>query len=125
MVEESTGFIRQVAMAQTNEHDITLAREQTDALPEDSLCIVDSGYQGLALEGCTVLWPFKKPKGRALEPEAKAFNRRLAQVRVLVEQRIRCLKIFRILKGVYRGRRRRFDLRVNLIAGLVNRLILT
>jgi hypothetical protein len=33
-----------------------------------------SGYQGLALAGCTVIWPFKKPKRRALESEEKAFN---------------------------------------------------
>lgn len=86
--------------------------------------MVDLGYQGLALGGCQVLWPFKKPQRRALEPEAKAFNQHLARLRVKVEQRIRSLKVFRIVKGVYRGRRRRLDLRLNLIAGLVNRMIL-
>ena len=123
MVEESTGAILQLSMAQANEHDVTLARQHTDPLPQGTLCVVDSGYQGLALDGCTVVWPFKKPKRRELESEEKAFNQRLAQIRVQVEQRIRCLKVFRLLKGVYRGRRRRFELRLNLIAGLVNRLI--
>ncbi|TXH67817.1 MAG: hypothetical protein E6Q83_16135 [Thiothrix sp.] len=58
-----------------------------------------------------------KPKHRALELEAKAFNQRFAQIRVKVEHRIRSLKVFRTLKGVYRGRRRRLDLRLQLIAG--------
>lgn len=72
-----------------------------------------------------MLYPFKKPRKRVLEPEERAFNRRLAQLRVKVEPRIRRLKVFRLLNGVYRGRRLRFDLHSNLIAGLVNRLILT
>jgi hypothetical protein len=33
--------------------------------------------------------------------------------------------VFRLLKGVYRGRRRRFDLRLNLIAAFINRMITT
>jgi len=115
--------ILQVAVAQANEHDVTLARQQLTALPSGALCLVDSGYQGVVIEEGTVIWPFKKPKTRELEPEEKAFNQRLAQVRVFVEHRIRSLKIFRLLKGVYRGRRRRFELRLRLIAGMLNRMI--
>jgi len=37
-----------------------------------------------------------------------------------VEQVMRCLEIFCCLAGVYRHRRRRFQLRLNLIAGLYN-----
>ncbi|MFB9993309.1 hypothetical protein ACFFLM_15150 [Deinococcus oregonensis] len=33
---------------------------------------------------------------------------------------IRCMKVFHVLKGVYRHRRRRFALRVQLIAALCN-----
>lgn len=123
VIDQASGAILQWAVAQANEHDITLARQQLKPLPQGTLCAVDLAYQGLTLEGCEVVWPFKKPKKRALEPEEKAFNRRLAQVRVKVEHRIRTLKIFRLLKGVYRGSRRRFELRLRLIAGLVNRMI--
>jgi hypothetical protein len=121
----STGTIVQLAVAPTQQHDITLAREQTvaTALPQGFICLADSGYQGLVLDGGTVLYPFKKPKHRELEPEEKAFNRRLAQLRVMVEHRIRCVKVFRLLKGVYRNRRRRFELRLRLIAGLINQMI--
>ena len=122
-MDESDGHILQVALAQGNEHDLTLARQQTPALPLGSLCIVDLGYQGLSLDGSEVVWPFKKPKHGVLEPEQQAFNLRLARVRIKVEHCIRCLKVFRILKGVYRGRRRRFELRLKLIAAFVNRMI--
>lgn len=121
-MDELDGYILQVALAHRNEHDLTLARQQTQALPHGSLCIVDLGYQGLSLDGSDVVWPFKKPKHGVLEPEQQAFNRHLARVRIKVEHYIRRLKVFRILKGVYRGRRRRFDLRLKLIAAFVNRI---
>ncbi len=112
-------------MAQTQQHDVSLARQQTltAELPEGFICLADSGYQGLVLEGGTVLYPFKKPRKRELGPEERAFNRRLAQLRVKVEHCIRRLKVFRLLKGVYRGQRRRFERRLTLIAGLINRMV--
>lgn len=125
MIDQADGRFLQLSLAPQQMHDITLARQQTERLPPETLCLVDWGYQGLVLENCTVVWPFKQSKRHPLEPEEQAFNQRLAQVRVKIEQRIRCLKVFRILKGVYRGRRQRLDLRLRLIAGLVNRLIST
>lgn len=47
-------------------------------------------------------------------------NRALAQLRVRVEHVIRRFKIFRIFSRRYRNRRKRFGLRLNLIAGLLN-----
>ena len=56
----------------------------------------------------------------ALSPEQRVFNRLLASQRVIVENVIRRLKIFRVLKETYRHRRRRHGLRVHLLAGLYN-----
>jgi len=47
-------------------------------------------------------------------------NRALAGLRVRIEQVIRCFKIFRIFSSRYRNRRKRFGLRLHLIAGLLN-----
>jgi hypothetical protein len=44
----------------------------------------------------------------------------LSSSRVVVENVLRTLKIFRILAEKYRNRRRRFGLRLNLIAGIIN-----
>lgn len=121
-MDEPTGAILQVAVAQANEHDVTLAREQTEPLPIGTICLADAGYQGFVWEGVTLLSPFKKPRNRALDPLQKAINRRLAQLRVKIEHRIRTLKIFRILKGVYRNRQTRFERHLRLMAALVNRI---
>jgi hypothetical protein len=64
--------------------------------------------------------PIKKPKGGKLTDAQKQFNKELAKERVVIEHIIRHLKIFRIVSGKYRNRRRRFILRMNLIAGLYN-----
>jgi transposase len=55
-----------------------------------------------------------------LSQEQKASNRALSQKRILVENIIRRLKIFRILSERYRNRRKRFGLRFNLIAAICN-----
>jgi hypothetical protein len=89
-------------------------------LPKEVECLADSGYQGILELHAQARTPFKKPKGGELTDEQKEFNRTLASERVVVEHIIRHLKIFRILAERYRNRRRRFMLRVNLIAGLYN-----
>lgn len=50
----------------------------------------------------------------------KQHNRALARLRVRVEHLIGRLKIFRIFSERYRNRTKRFGLRLNLIAGLLN-----
>lgn len=55
-----------------------------------------------------------------LDRTKRALNRALARLRITVEHVIRRLKVFWILARPYRNRRRRFGLRLNLIAGLYN-----
>jgi len=63
---------------------------------------------------------YKKARNQALSKKERQFNRQLAQVRITVEHTFRKLKIFRILAERYRDRHKRFGLRFNLIAGLLN-----
>lgn len=125
LIDQHDGRIVHTAMATSNEHDLTLARQHPTAFPDGCLVLADLGYVGLELAGCEVLLPFKKHPKRELEPEQKAFNQRLAHFRVRVEHVIRTLKIFRILKERYRNRRQRFERRLNLIAALTNRILAT
>jgi hypothetical protein len=101
-------------------HDFSLYKHSKAKLPEEIECLADSGYQGLLELHENSRTPFKKPKGGELTAEQKEFNKALASERIVVEHIIRHLKIFRILSERYRNRRRRFMLRVNLIAGLYN-----
>jgi hypothetical protein len=82
---------------------------------------VDSGYQGIQkLYPAPVQLPHKCTKTKPLTKEQKKHNHYLAADRVVIEHVIRALKIFKILAYPYRNRRKRFLLRLNLIAGLYN-----
>ena len=65
----------------------------------------------------------KKSKKNPLNKEAKKRNREISSERVLVEHIIREVKIFRVAAEKYRNRRKRFGLRINLIAAFYNRSI--
>ena len=90
-------------------------------LHEDTELLSDSGFQGVAKphhpRGRT---PYKRWKGKILTAEQQVHNRTLAKERILAEHVIRKLKVFRVLKETYRHRKRRFGLRLNLIAALYN-----
>lgn len=83
-------------------------------------CFADAGYQGLKDWHTHAETPTKKSKLHPLTEEQKANNRKLSRERILVENVIRRLKIFRILSERYRNRRKRFALRFNLIAAIHN-----
>ena len=80
----------------------------------------DSAYQGVQPLHPNSLTPHKRSKKKPLTKEHKAHNKALASRRVVAEHIIRKLKVFRILKETYRHRRRRFGLRLHLLAGLYN-----
>ena len=64
--------------------------------------------------------PAKKTKLHPLSKEQKASNRALSKERILIENIIRKLKIFRILSERYRNRGKRFGFRFNLISAIYN-----
>lgn len=101
-------------------HDFAMFKETNFALAENICVLGDSGYQGLQKEHENSQTPTKKPKGGQLSTAQRRANRELARARIMVENVIRHLKIFRIVAERYRNRRRRFGLRFNLIAGLYN-----
>ncbi len=101
-------------------HDLTLFRHSEVRVHRDTAVIGDAGYQGIWRDHGHAITPHKASKARPLSPEERQENRALASTRLRVEHVIRQLKIFRVLKEVYRHRRRRFSLRVNLIAALCN-----
>ena len=81
---------------------------------------VDSGYQGIKKLHTNSELPLKSTKKNPLTKEQKRENHILSSSRVLVENVIRRLKIFRIIGERYRNRRKKFGLRLNLIAALCN-----
>ncbi|UQN05347.1 transposase family protein [Deinococcus sp. QL22] len=101
-------------------HDLKLFRQSGVRLPNETALIGDAGYQGLWRSHGHAITTHKATRASPLSAEQRQDNRVLAQTRQGIEHVIRRMKIFRVLKGVYRHRRRRFALRVQLIAALCN-----
>jgi transposase len=101
-------------------HDFQLFKDSRTALAACIKVLADSGYQGLIELHSNSRTPTKKTKLHPLSKSQKASNHALSQERILIENIIRKLKIFRILSDRYRNRRKRFGLRFNLIAAVYN-----
>lgn len=83
--------------------------------------LTDSGYTGIKKLQSNTKLPQKRGKREPLTKEQKKENQVIASERILNENVIGCLKRFKILGDKYRNRRKRFGLRLNLIAGIYNR----
>ncbi|TRU69139.1 MAG: IS5 family transposase [Microcystis viridis Mv_BB_P_19951000_S69] len=101
-------------------HDFRLWKESKIRLNKEIEILGDQGYQGIQKIHQNSQIPHKKKKKEKLSKEQKKANRQLSQRRIVIEHIHRRLKIFRILSSRYRNRRRRFGLRLNLIAGIYN-----
>jgi transposase len=101
-------------------HDVQLFKDSRVGLSKHICVLGDAGYQGLMELHVNSQTPFKTMKQHPLTQEQKASNRVLSRKRILIENIIRRLKIFRILRERYRNRRKRFGLRFNLIAAIYN-----
>jgi hypothetical protein len=84
-------------------HDKTLADASNYALPEGSVLLQDTGFQGFNPEGIHVLQPQKKPKGKELTQEEKDTNYEISKTRVRVEHVISGIKRLRIVKDKCRN----------------------
>ena len=103
-----------------SKHDFQLFKQVHYAIAQQTCILADAGYQGLSNLHSHSRTPAKKSKLHPLSREQKASNRTLSRKRILIENIIRKLKIFRILSERYRNRRKRFGLRFNLIAAIYN-----
>ena len=70
-----------------------------------TLCLADSGYQGLNKQHSNSQTPKKKSKNHPLTEAEKASNREISRHRIGCEHVIGRLKVFKILSERYRNRR--------------------
>jgi hypothetical protein len=120
VVDQTSGQIISKAYGTGRVHDFCLFKSSQVTFANSQICLVALGYQGITKLHTLSCTPAKKPRGADLPPAERQYNRLLASWRVVAEHINRKLKIFRILAERYRNRRRRFGLRFNLIAGLLN-----
>ncbi len=120
MIEHTQQKILCVATSAGKTHDFALFKNSRLALAPSLELLGDTGYQGVEKIHSKSQTPHKKSKLHPLTPEQKQQNKALASRRIKVEHALRFLKRFRILSSTYRNRRKRFALRLNLIAAIVN-----
>ena len=105
-------------------HDLTIARKYLKEMVIYPCIMADLAYKGFHQIKSKLLIPIKKPKNLSLPKIAKKINQEISRRRTAIEHINGKLKHFRILTERYRNRRKRFGLRMNLIAGMVNWMLL-
>lgn len=102
------------------QHDFRIFKSSQLPIKAEIELQADKGYQGIKKFHLNSKIPVKKLKNQDLSEQDKLFNHTLSSSRIVVEHVLGKLKVFRILSSRYRNRRRRFNLRLNLIAGIYN-----
>ena len=120
MVDKQSHQIICTEVGKGRRHDYHLYKNSNVHIHEQTQIIVDTGYQGIQNIHSKTRKPKKRSKKNPLTKTEKQNNRIISSERVMVEHVIRKIKIFRIMGERYRNRRRRFGLRLNLIAAIYN-----
>ncbi len=120
MVDLKSKQIIATAFCAGRQHDFQLFKDSRSTPATTTHMLADSGYQGLGKVHANSQTPTKKTKLHPLTEAQKAVNRALSHQRILIENVLARLKVFRILSERYCNRRKRFGLRFNLIAAIYN-----
>jgi DDE superfamily endonuclease len=120
IVDKASKQIVCTFLGKGREHDFKVFKRSEYHFNQAIKLKADKGYQGFQNLHPNSQTPYRKPRKQPLSKEHKAANRKLASERITIEHVIGKLKVFRILQERYRNRRKRFGLRLNLIAGIYN-----
>lgn len=120
VINKSTAEIICINTGKGKMHDFKLFKKSNIHIDPEVVVAVDSGYQGLQKLHAKTELPKKRTKKNPLTKADKLKNREISSKRVLNENVIGIIKRFRIIGEKYRNRRKRFNLRFNLIAGIYN-----
>jgi hypothetical protein len=102
-------------------HDFKLYKNTIGKKIDASILVqTDLGYLGIEKLHENSLIPIKESKNHKLDKREKAYNKRLARQRVVIEHINAKIKTFKIVSYPYRNRRRRHLLRMSLICCIIN-----
>ena len=102
-------------------HDMKLFKMSRRNIGQAGKILACSGYQGLTKMYSQVQTPRKSSKLKPLTLEDKSYTHVLSKERIKVENIFAKVKTFKLFSTTYRNRRKRFRLRMNLIAVIINR----
>ncbi|SNO74979.1 transposase [Streptococcus pneumoniae] len=101
-------------------HDMKLFKMSRRNIGQAGKILADSGYQGLMKIYPQAQTSRKSSKLKPLTVEDKACNHALSKERSKVENIFAKVKTFKMFSTTYQNHRKRFGLRMNLIAGIIN-----
>lgn len=120
VVNKLTAEIICIHTGNGKKHDFRLFKDSKIGINPEVIVVADSGYQGLQKIHNKTELPKKQSKKHPLTKADKKRNREISSTRILNENVIGVVKRFRIISERYRNRRKRFNLRFNLVAGIYN-----
>jgi len=121
IVNGKTGEVIDVRQSCGSEHDFSLYKRTVgESLHESIPVYADLGYLGIRDFHANSRIPRKESKYHKLSEKDKAYNKRLARKRVIVEHINAKIKTFKITAYPYRNHCKRHLLRMSLICGLIN-----
>lgn len=89
-------------------------------MPQNTRVFVDLGYLSILKFHENTFISVKRSKHHLLTQEDKRLNREMAKIRIEVEHFNAKFKTFKIIAHPYRNRKKRFELRAELICGIIN-----
>jgi DDE superfamily endonuclease/Helix-turn-helix of DDE superfamily endonuclease len=102
-------------------HDKAATDEEEYRFPKDSKLWKDLGFQGYEPEQTTTYQPKKKPRGSELTVAEKEQNQAISRERIGIEHSLAGVKVFRIVRDIYRNHKPKFeDLIMETACGLHN-----
>lgn len=127
-VDEGTGRVVHVPPTVPGpSSDLTLLKKSglLGRLPKGAGVIGDTAYLGIGAAQPDVpsATPRRKPKGKPRPAADRRYNRAISRRRVAVEHTIGRLRVFQARTQANRHGRKKHEVRVRAVAGLVNRLI--
>ena len=121
VINGKTKQIIDVCHGNGHEHDFSLYKRSIGTEIHKSILVyADLGYLGIEGFHKNSKIPLKSSKHHPLSDIDKAYNKRLARKRVVIEHINAKIKTFKIMAHPYRNHCRRHLLRVSLICGIIN-----
>jgi transposase len=121
IVEGKKGKIIDIREGKGSEHDFSLYKRTVGNEIHNELPVyADLGYLGINAFHAMSTIPRKASKYHPLSIRDKAFNKRLAKKRVIVEHINAKIKTFKSMSYPYRNHCKRHLLRMSLVCGIIN-----
>ncbi|MCD0146990.1 transposase, partial [Streptococcus agalactiae] len=117
----SQGRIVSLDIAVNYCHDMKLFKMSRRNIGQAAKILAYSGYKWIMKMYSQAHTPRKSSKLKPLTIEDINYNHTLSKDRINVENIFAKVKTIKIFSTTYRNRRKRFGLRMNLIAGMINR----